>query len=117
MKTKLRSIILIVAAAGLSAGGYGYVSALASRTRLLEARLARVEAGVNGNTTAIARIVALPAGSAKPGAVSTLWPPQVSPPGGQQDSLEWRVEKIERELTPHLEFISVAAPEAPDAKR
>jgi hypothetical protein len=117
MKPKLRSIVLFVAVAGVIAGGCGYVACLASRTRLLEARLARVEAALNGKQTTGAWTVTQPTGPAKHGAAPLIRIPQVLPPGGRQDSLEQRVEKIEQELTPHVELLSAARPEAPGVNR
>jgi hypothetical protein len=113
MKARLCSIALVVAAAGIIAGGGAYVASFASRTRSLEARLARVEAALNAKETTGAWRFTAPAGLAKNGATPLLRVPLVSPPAGQTDSLERRVEKIEQELRPHFQLLSPARPDAP----
>jgi hypothetical protein len=117
MKAKLCLIALVVAAAGVVAGGCGYVASLASRTRSLEARLARVEATLNAKEAAAAWRPMPPAGLAGNSAQPLLRLPQTSPPAGEMGSLERRVEKIEQELKPHLEFLSPARPDAPGLTR
>jgi hypothetical protein len=112
MKAKLRSIVLFVVTAGVIAGGFGSVARLALRTRLLEARLARVEAALNGEKTAGAQAVTLPTGPSGPGQAPAFQTLQGLPSATQQDSLEVRVEKIEQELTPHVELLAPARPEA-----
>jgi hypothetical protein len=104
MKAKFCSIALVAAAAALIAASGAYVASLASRTRSLEARLARVEAALNAKETM---------GLAKNGATPLLRIAPVSPPAGQTDSLERRVEKIEQELRPHFQLLSPARPDAP----
>jgi hypothetical protein len=111
MKTKLCWLVLVMIAAGFIAAGGVYVARLASRTQALEGRLARVEAELNAQQTAGAPTAPAPAPRA-PAALATqgtgpvfgssyLWVPN----GGQPGSLEERVEKIEKELTPHFEFL------------
>jgi hypothetical protein len=117
MKTNLRSTVLIAAAAGVVAAGYIYVSRLESRTRLLEARLARVETALNGEKATAALAVKQPAGPAQSHAAPAFQIRTVLPPAGQQDSLEARAERIEQELTPHVELIPLARPENPAIDR
>jgi hypothetical protein len=117
MKAKLCMMALVMAAAAIIAGGGGYVASLASRTRSLEARLARVEAALNAQEATGAWRGAAPAGLAGNGAQPRLRLPQAPWPAGQPDSLERRVEKIEQELKPHLEYLSPAPPDAPGVAR
>lgn len=112
MKLKLRSIILIASAVGVIAGGCVYVARLASHTRVLETRLARVEAALNRQDTKGLRSVTPSMGSASqvaptPSQTTREFPfvMQQTPFVVQQNSLESRVEKIEQELTPHLELL------------
>ncbi len=116
MKARLCLIALVVAAAALIAGG-GYVASLASRTHSLETRLARVEAALNAKEATGAWRAAAPPGLAGNSAQPLLRLPQASPPTGEMGSLERRVEKIEQELKPHLEYLSPARPDAPVVTR
>jgi len=84
---------------------------------LLGARLTRVEAALNAGKTGGAPAVTMPARLARQGAAPLVRIPQVLPSGGQQDSLECRVERIEHELTPHFELLPLARPDAPGATR
>jgi hypothetical protein len=117
MKAKLHSIILVVAAAAAVAGGAYYVIHLEMRARRLETRLARVEAALYEKSPADTFAVV----HSKTG-VETLVrkPPSVLPAPRQglleqqRGSLEERVEKIERELVPHLELLGPVQPAPPD---
>jgi hypothetical protein len=105
--------LLIVAAATVIAVGIVSITRLA-RAQRLEARLARVEAELYGRTTsALVRTN----GPSMRGAAPLVLTPGFASPQEPQGSLEDRVEKIEREMTPHLELLSPATPEAPSVER
>jgi ABC-type glycerol-3-phosphate transport system substrate-binding protein len=112
MKKKLCLITLVGVAAGVTAAAGGYVRSLASKTRSLEARLARVEAELNGKKTTEAWTAPPAAALAKQGTVQVFRSPGSWLPGGEQDTLERRVEKLEKQLTPHVELL-LAKPDAP----
>jgi hypothetical protein len=120
MKAKLLSIIPVLAAAAIVAGCIVYVTRLEARARRLEARLARVEAALYEKTLADTPAVVHSAN----GTMSFAPKLEVLPPAPQfhsyqqqPGSLEQRVERIEKELTPHLELLGPTHPVSPDLQR
>jgi hypothetical protein len=101
MKTNLRSIVLVVAATALVAGAIGYVANSELRARRLESRLARVEAALYSTPKAPSVTI----GPSKNGAASLFFTPQSSSTPQHVDSLEGRVEALERSMSPHLELL------------
>jgi hypothetical protein len=106
MKTNFRSIILVVAATAVVGGAIGYVRYSELRARRLEARLARVEAALYSAPKAPSVAI----GPSKNGVAPLFYTPQSSSTPPQADSLEGRVEALEKEMSPHLELLGTAKP-------
>ena len=84
-----------------------YGTMLNARTKALEARLAQLEVEVKGIQPKV--IVNTPAAFNNPASANPLTMP-LRPDAFNGGSLEARVAKIERELTPHMEPIQMAQP-------
>ena len=107
MKAKLIPFLLALSVTAIAVTGWDYVAALNARTRSLEARLALLEHAVNGEKLAAAQALPAPV-AVQPGPPGIFYIPNGMRNVTVGSSLEGRVEKIEQQLTPHLEPIPLA---------
>jgi hypothetical protein len=110
MTKELRSVALVVAAAGFVVGACACIAYLTWHLHSLEARLGIVEAALKTKANPVPVAGAMPEALSKQGAAPPVWISRITPPGSSKDDLNRRVEKIEKALTPHLELLPPVRP-------
>ena len=113
MKTKARWIFFAAVVAVVLAGGVYYIVRIESRADLLEKRLALVEAELHKQPAQFLQ----PEGPGTSRDQAFVRKPGSAVPAGRTDPLESRVEKIERELAPHVELLAPAYQGPPPIQR